>query len=44
MEKLLVEGETILKENVEVEAESVLTSYKEFLLIFYGAGWSAKSH
>ena len=42
MESLI--NQSVWKENAEVEAEPILTEYKEFLLVFYGAGWSAKSH
>ena len=39
----LVAGDIILKDQQEVEADEVLR-YKEFLLVFYGASWSQKSH
>ena len=32
-----------MKDNVEAEAVEVLTNFKEFLLVFYGASWSSKS-
>ena len=32
-------GELILREGGEVEAEDVLSSFKEFMLVFYGASW-----
>ena len=33
-------GELILREGGEVEAEDVLSNFKEFLLVFYGASWT----
>ena len=38
----LVSGDIILKDQQEIEADDVFR-YKEFLLVFYGAGWSQKS-
>ena len=36
-------GELILREGAEVEAEDVLSNFKEFLLVFYGASWCPKN-
>ena len=36
--------DTILREGREVEAEDILTGFREFLLVFYGAAWAPKSH
>ena len=33
----------MIKDSTEVEAEEILTSFKEFILIFYGASWSDRS-
>ena len=37
-------GETILKDDIEVDADEILFGFKEFILVFYGAAWSPKSH
>ena len=42
MEQLL--SDTLLKENQEVEGQEILTGFREFLLVFYGASWSSKCH
>ena len=37
-------GQYIIKDSQEVEAEEILTGFKEFMLVFYGAAWSTKSN
>ena len=40
----LFSGDPILKENAEIDAEEILQSYREFLLVFYAASWTPKSY
>ena len=40
----LFSGDPILKENAEIDAEEILQSFREFLLVFYAASWTPKSY
>ena len=42
MESLFTDA--ILRDKEDVDAEEILTGFKEFLLVFYGAHWSPKSY
>ena len=37
-------GDVILKDGAEVEADDILSQFKEFLFVFYGAAWCNRSY